>query len=69
MHKDVEMLELMKLPRRQSWPVREDTSLWGFYLVYFRKLKHVFWEFWKSQYQNNAKRLRCCGGICFLKVD
>jgi hypothetical protein len=68
MHKDVEMLELLKLPRGQCWPVWEDTSLWGFYLVTFRKLKPVSWELWKSQYQNRAKRVRCCCGICFLIV-
>ncbi len=34
----------------------------------FRKLKPVSWELWKSQYQNRAKRVQRCGGICFLTI-
>ncbi len=49
MHKDVEMLELMKLPKGQCWPVREDTSLWGLYFGVFQKVEtHLLGTLGKS---------------------
>jgi hypothetical protein len=62
------MLELMKLPRGQIWPVWEDSSLWGLHFQSFRKLKLSP----GNSREVSVKILQSwglfCGGIQFLFI-